>query len=143
MVPLNSMVNLSWPCPRLFGLEFSSVLYRTVAIPLLPLIHVYLLMVLRAESSSSSYLDSAAVYMHSLYSGLELLHQGEGLITAAECGRIGRYGYIYGQCKAVVQIILAKSVSESFKICGICEQYQLFDRYNMNLIKGLSVCDLV
>ena len=73
-------------------------------------------MVLRAESSSSSYLDSAAVYMPSLYLGLELLHQREGLITEAECKRIGSSSSYYGRCKVVAQIIPAKSVSESLKI---------------------------
>ena len=75
-------------------------------------------MVLRAESSSSSYLDSAAVYMPSLYFKveLELLHQREGLITEAECGRIGSSSSYCGRCEVVAQIIPAKSVSESLKI---------------------------
>ena len=77
----------------------------------------------------------------SLYSGLEILHQREGLITEEECGRIGSAHY-YERHKVVAQIIVAKSISESLKICEICEQYQLLDSYNINRIKGLSVCDL-
>ena len=82
--------------------------------------------------------------MPSLYLGLELLHQKEGLITKAECERIGssKYLFFYGQCKVVAQIIPAKSISESLKICEIFELYQLLDNYDMKLTKGVSVCDL-
>ena len=80
------------------------------------------------------------MYMPSFYLGLELLHRREGLITEADCKRVGSSDY--AQCKVVIQIILAKSVSESLKICGICEHYQLLNRHDMNLIKGVSVYDL-
>ena len=79
--------------------------------------------------------------MSSLYSGLEILHQKECLITEAECGRIGSFSY-YGTYKVVAQMILAKSFSESLKICEIFQQYQLLNRYDLNRIKGVSVCDL-
>ena len=80
--------------------------------------------------------------MPSFYSGLEILHRREVIITEVECGRIGRSSYGYGRHKVVAQIILAKSISESFKICEICEQYQLLGSPGMKLIKGVSVCDL-
>ena len=70
------------------GVQGSLVVSHRVPL-YLRIIHIYLRMVLRAESSSSSYLDSAAVYLSSLYLGLELLHQREGSITEAECERIG------------------------------------------------------
>ena len=83
--------------------------------------------------------------MSSLYSGLKILHRREGLITTAECERIGSLRSLYIQFvryELVAQIILAKSVSESLKLCEICEQYQLLGRDDMNQIKGVSVCDL-
>ena len=84
--------------------------------------------------------------MSSLYSGLEILHQREGLITTAECGRIGSshdFRSVYNVCyKVVAQMILAKSISESLKICEICEQYRLLNSYYLMQIKGASVCDL-
>ena len=81
--------------------------------------------------------------MSSLYSGLEILHQREGLITEAECERIGSCSSVYKFCyKVVVQIILAKSISECLKICEIFEQYRLLNSYYLNQIKGVSVCDL-
>ena len=50
---------------------------------------------------------------------------------------------MYIACYEVVaRIILARSVSGSFKLCEICEQYQLLDRYEVNRIKGVSACDL-
>ena len=79
--------------------------------------------------------------MSSLYSGLEILHQREGVITTAECERIGSSSS-YDRYKVVTQILLAKSISESLKIGGICEQYRLLDSYCTNQIKGVSVCDL-
>ena len=80
--------------------------------------------------------------MPSIYSGLEILHQREVIITEAECKRIGRSSYSYGRHEVVAQIILAKSISESLRICEICERYQLLDSYYMEPIKGVSVCDL-
>ena len=80
--------------------------------------------------------------MSSLYSGLEILHQREGVITEAECGIIGSSRYYYSRHKVVAQIILDKSISESLKICEICEQYQLLNSHDMDKIKGVSVCDL-
>ena len=80
--------------------------------------------------------------MSSPYSGLEILHQKEGLITEAECERMGRSVYNYDACKVVAQMILAKSINESLRICEICEQYKLLGRQSMKLIKGVSVCDL-
>ena len=82
------------------------------------------------------------ICISSLYSGLEILHQKEGLITEAECERIGSARYDYDRCKVLAQVILTESISESLKICEICKQYQLFDNYYMKLIKGVSVCDL-
>ena len=79
--------------------------------------------------------------MSSVHSGLEILHQKEGLITETECGRIGGIRY-YGKHEAVAQIILAKGISESLKFCEIFEQYQLLSRENMKQIKGVSVYDL-
>ena len=78
------------------------------------------------------------ICVSSLYSGLKILHQ-KGVITTAECERIGSAHY-YERRKVVAQIIVAKSISESLKLCEICEQYQLLDRDDMNQIKGLSVC---
>ena len=78
--------------------------------------------------------------MSSLYSELKILHQKEILITEAECGRIGSSGY--GRLNEVARIILAKSISESLKFCEICQQYRLLHGDGMNLIKGVSVCDL-
>ena len=80
--------------------------------------------------------------MSILYSGLEILHQREGVITEAECKRIGSSHYYYSRHKVVVQIILDKSISESLKICEICEQYELLDSHDIDKIKGVSVCDL-
>ena len=77
--------------------------------------------------------------MPSIYSGLEILHQREVIITEAECKRIGRSSYGYGRHEVVAQIILAKSISESLRICEICEQYQLLDSIDKKLIKGVSV----
>ena len=147
VVPLSSMVNPGW-CTRLFVFELSSILYRTlflyldndVVSPLLTphilALHVYLLMMSEAP------VLVILICVSSLYSGLEILHQREGVITETECGRIGSSDYS-GRCKVVAQIIVAKSMSESLKICEICEQYQLLDRsYDMNRIKGVSVCDL-
>ena len=54
---------------------------------------------------------------------------------------IGSFSY-YGTYKVVAQMILAKSFSESLKICEIFQQYQLLNRYDLNRIKGVSVCDL-
>ena len=82
------------------------------------------------------------ICMSSPYSGLEILHQKEGLITEAECERIGRSVYNYDTYKVVAQMILAKSINESLRICEICEQYRLLDSHDMKLIKGVSVCDL-
>ena len=96
-------------------------------------LHVYLLMM------SGAPVLVILICVSSLYSGLEILHQREGLITEAECERIGS---TYRRLKVVAQIIVAKSINESLKICEICEQYQLLDRDNMNRIKGVSVCDL-
>ena len=79
--------------------------------------------------------------MSSLYSGLEILHQKEGVITEAECGRIGSALY-YDRHKVVAQIILAKSIGESLKTCDICQQYQLLTFRDIKQIKGTSVCDL-
>ena len=100
-------------------------------------------MVSRAESSSSSCLaiDSAGVFMPSLYLGLKRLHQREGVITEAECERIGSSDYGHGRCKVVAQIILAKSISESLKMFKICQQYRLLGMSDM-IIQGVSVCDL-
>ena len=42
----------------------------------------------------------------------------------------------------MAQMIIAKSISESLKICEICEQYELLDSHDEKLIKGVSVCDL-
>ena len=80
--------------------------------------------------------------MSSLYSGLEILHQREGLITTAECERIGNSSSVYNCYKVVAQIILARRISASLKICEICEQYPLLNSYYINQIKGVSVCDL-
>ena len=80
--------------------------------------------------------------MPSLHSGLEILHQREVIITEAECKRIGRSSYGHPRCKVVAQIILAKTISESLRICEICEQYQLLDSIDTKPIKGVSVCDL-
>ena len=118
VVPLSPMVNPGW-CTRLFGLELSSVLYRTVFL----------------------YLDNDVVCMSFLYLGLEILHQKEGLITTAECKRIGSALY-YDRHKVVVQIIVAKSIGESLKICEICKQYWLLGDYSEMQFKGVSVCDL-
>ena len=90
-------------------------------------------------------MSGAAVFVilicvSSLYSGLKILHQKEGLITEAEYGRI-RSTHFYGRYEVVVQIILAKSIDKSLKICEICEEYQLLDEYDMKRIKGVSVCD--
>ena len=81
------------------------------------------------------------ICMSSLYSGLEILHQREGLITEAECERIGSTRY-YDRCTVVIRIITAKSISESLKIRKICEQYQLLGIHYINQIRGMSVCDL-
>ena len=81
--------------------------------------------------------------MSSIYSGLEILHQREVIITEAECKRIGRSSYVYGRREVMARIILAKSISESLRICEICEQYQLLDSSDKEVIKGMSVCDLL
>ena len=83
------------------------------------------------------------ICMPSLHSGLEILHQREVIITEVECERIGRSSYVYGRHEVVAQIILAKSISESLRICEIIEQYQLLDSSDKELIKGVSVCDLL
>ena len=125
----------------IFGLVSHVFLYldNDVVSPLLTphilALHVYLPMM------SGAPVLVILICMSSVHSGLEILHQREGLITTAECGRIGSSDYS-GRCKVVAQIIVAKSMSESLKICEICEQYQLLDRYDMNRIKGVSVCDL-
>ena len=146
VVPLSPMVNPGW-CTRLFGLELSSVLYHTVFLyldndvisPLLTphilTLHVYLLMM-----SGAPVLD-ILICVSSVYSGLVILHQKEGLITEAECERIGS-ACPYDRHKVVAQIIVAKSVSESLKFCAIFKQYRLLDSYDMEPIKGVSVCDL-
>ena len=140
------MVTPGW-CTRLFGLGLSSALYRTlflyldndVVSPLLTphilALHVYLLMM------SGAPVLVMLICVSSLYSGLEILHQREGLITEVECGRIGST-HPYNIHEVVAQMIVAKSISESLKFCEICEQYQLLDRYDMEPIKGVSVCDL-
>ena len=80
--------------------------------------------------------------MSFIHSGLEILHRKEGVITEAECEMIGSARYYHrSRCKVVAQIILAKSISESLKICEICEQYQLLLNIDMKNIKGVSVCD--
>ena len=59
--------------------------------------------------------------------------------------KVGSSSSLYSQFVrygVVAQTILAKSVSESLKLCEICKQYQLLDRDDMNRIKGVSVCDL-
>ena len=78
--------------------------------------------------------------MPSIYSGLEILHQREVIVTEAECKRIGSSSY--DRYKVVALIILAKSIKESLRICEICEQYQLLDSRDMKIVKGVSVCDL-
>ena len=142
VVPLSPMVNPGW-CTRLFGLGLSSVLYRTaflyldndVVSPLLTphilTLHVYLLMM------SGAPVLVILICVSSLYSGLEILHRREGLITEVECGRIGSTRP-YDEHKVVAQIIVAKSVSESLKFCAIFEQYRLLDSYHMKPIKGVS-----
>ena len=140
------MVNPGW-CTRLFGLESSSVLYRTLFLYLnndvvSPLLtpHTTRIHSNGVRSSSTSYLN---LYMSSLYSGLEILHQREGLIATAECERIGSSSSMYDFCYEVVaQIIVAKSVSEVLKFCELCQQYGLLDSYYINPIKGVPVCDL-
>ena len=97
-------------------------------------LHVYLLMV------SGAPVLIILICVSCLYSGFEILHLREGLITTVECERIGSVRF--DRRKAVVQIILAKSAGESLKICEICEQYQFLDSYYMNRIKGVSMCDL-
>ena len=143
MVPLSPMVNPGW-CTRLFGLELSSVLYRTVFLyldndvvsPLLTphilALHVYLLMM------SGAPVLVILICMSSLYSGLEILHEREGLITEEECGRIGST-HRFDRHKVVAQIIVAKSIGESLKFCEICEQYRFLIRYDMKPMKGVSV----
>ena len=79
------------------------------------------------------------ICISSLFSGLQILHQKEGLITEAECVKCSEY---YGRCKVMAQILPAKSISESLKICEICEQYQLLYDDDMKLFKGVSVCGL-
>ena len=81
------------------------------------------------------------ICVSSLYSGLEILHQKEGVITEAECERIGSTSP-YSRLEVVAQIIVAKSIGKSLKISEICEQYQFLKRDDMNQIKGVSVCDL-
>ena len=81
--------------------------------------------------------------MSSIHSGLKILHRKEGVITEAECKLIGSARYYHrSRCKVVAQRILAKSISESLKICEICKQYQLLLNYEMKKIEGVSVCDL-
>ena len=88
--------------------------------PCILTLHIYLLMMSGAPVLVILFCVS------SLYSGLEILHQREGLITTAECGRIGSSSSVYIACYEVVaQIILARRISEfeSLKLCEICEQY--------------------
>ena len=132
---------------KALGLGLSLVLYRTVFLyldndvvsPLLTphilTLHVYLLMM------SGAPVLVMLICMSSLYSGLEILHQREGLITEVECERIGSARY-YERHKVVAQIIVAKSIGESLRFCEICEQYRFLNRDDMNRIKGVSVCDL-
>ena len=81
--------------------------------------------------------------MSSLYSGLDILHQKEGFITEAECESIGSTHFNHrSRYEMVAIVILAKSISESLKICEICEQYQLLLNNEIKNIKGVSVCDL-
>ena len=98
-------------------------------------LHVYLLVM-----SGASVLV-ILIFVFSLYSGLEILHKKEGLITEAECERIGST-YYYDRYEVVALIIVAKSISDSLKICEICEQCQLLRGDGMKKIKGVSVCDL-
>ena len=98
-------------------------------------LHVYLLMM------SGAPVLVILICVSSLYSGLEILHQRKGLITEAECERIGSTSP-YSRLEVVAQIIVAKSINESSKISEICEQYQFLERDDMNQIKGVSVCDL-
>ena len=116
----------------------SFILNNDVVSPLLTphilTLHVYLLMM-----SEAPVLD-ILICVSSLYSGLEILHQREGLITEVECGKTGCSSSMYDE--VMVQIILAKSISESLKICEICEQYRLLLNNDIKNIKGVSVCDL-
>ena len=150
MWPTGPMVNPGW-CTRLFGLELSSVLYSYVAnttflysnndvlppllTPYILTLHVNLLMMLGVS------ILVILICTSSLCSGLEILHQREGLITDAECERIGSTHH-YDRREVMARIILAKSSSKSLKLCEICDQCQLLDREDMKQVKGVSVCDL-
>ena len=75
-------------------------------------------------------------------SGLEILHRREGIITEADCERIGSAINNIKRLEVVAPTIPAKSISEVLKICEIGEKYQLLNSYGINKIKGGSVCDL-